>query len=364
MPPRLRPDSTQKFFSFRAQDFAITLLIFVAAVLLCITLNESTTESADSGHVTLIFVLAVAFVSRMTDGYFWGVLSSLVSVFFVNYYFTYPFHAFNFTLSGYPLTFFTMLAVSLSICASTTQAKQQEALRAKAEQEALRANLLRAMSHDIRTPLTSIIGASSTLLEQDAILDSEQKKALLGDISEDAHWLVRVVENLLSITRISGQTAILKEEELIEDVMAETVQKFRKSYPAVSVEVSVPTEPLLIPMDATLIAQVMFNLMENAAIHGGSTTQICLSAEMQPAFSIISVRDNGSGIPAEKLETLFSAAYGSFGSGSADAKRNMGIGLSVCRSIIRAHGGELSARNLSCGAEFTFTLPLNKEDNT
>ena len=193
MPPRLRPDSTQKFFSSRLQDFAVTLLIFVAAVLLCITLNESSTESADSGHVTLIFVLAVAFVSRMTDGYFWGVLSSLVSVFFVNYYFTYPFHAFNFTLSGYPLTFFTMLAVSLSICASTTQAKQQEALRAKAEQEALRANLLRAMSHDIRTPLTSIIGASSTLLEQDAILDSEQKKALLGDISEDAHWLVRVV---------------------------------------------------------------------------------------------------------------------------------------------------------------------------
>ncbi len=363
MPPRLQPDSSQKFFSFHLQDFAITLLIFVGAVLLCITLNESSTESADSGHVTLIFVLAVAFVSRMTDGYFWGVLSSLVSVFFVNYYFTFPFHAFNFTLSGYPLTFFTMLAVSLSICASTTQAKQQEALRAKAEQEALRANLLRAMSHDIRTPLTSIIGASSTLLEHGETLDAGQQKALLSDISEDAHWLVRVVENLLSITRISGQANIRKEAELIEDVMAETVQKFRKSYPAVSVEVAVPEEPLLIPMEATLIAQVLFNLMENAAVHGGTTTKILLSAEVQPEFSIVSVRDNGNGIPPDKLATLFSGAYGSFGKGATDSKRNMGIGLSVCRSIIRAHGGELSARNHSGGAEFTFTLPLNEEDN-
>lgn len=359
-----RPASERSIFPFHWRDLIGTLLIFGGAVLLCLALNNSTTDSEKSGHVTLIFVLAVALVSRVTDGYLWGVLSSLASVFFVNYYFTYPFRAFNFTLAGYPLTFLTMLAVSLSICASTAQSKQQEALRAKAEQENLRANLLRAVSHDIRTPLTSIVGASSTLMELGGSLSDEEKQTLLHDINEDAHWLIRVVENLLSVTRISGQTKLSKEGELIEDVMAETVQKFRRNYGGIEVVVQPPQEVVLVPMDATLIAQVLFNLMENAARHGGTTKTITLTAETTRGYAVVNVRDDGQGIAPEKLQTLFSGTYGSFGSGAPDAKRNMGIGLSVCRSIIRAHGGELSARNHPAGgAEFTFTLPLNEEES-
>ena len=346
----------------RWSDFFVSTTIFFSAIICCVIINQATSESTNSGHVPLIFVLAVALISRMTDGYFFGVLGSLVSVFFVNYFFTYPYWAFNFSISGYPLTFFFMLAVSLIISAATTQIKQQEALRAKAEQETLRANLLRAVSHDIRTPLTSIIGASSTLIEHGAQLDPELHQELLRDINEDAQWLVRVVENLLSITRFSGEASITKVPELIEDVFAEIVQKFRKTYPAITVEVTVPDEVFLVPMDAILVEQVLFNLMENSAQHGIRTTSITLSVEHRAQSALVRLRDDGIGISPEKLPTLFDGTHGNLNKIGSDSRRNMGIGLSVCRSIIRAHGGELSANNIeNGGAEFIFTLPLEEE---
>ena len=341
------------------QDLVASTVIFLSAIICCFVINQSSAESADSGHVPLIFVLAVALISRMTDGYFFGALGSLISVFFVNYFFTYPYWAFNFTISGYPLTFFSLLAVSLIISAATTQIKQQDAIRAKAEQEALRANLLRAVSHDIRTPLTSIIGSSSALLEHGSSFSEEDCRRMLGSINEDAHWLVRVVENLLSITRISGQTNISKEAELIEDVIAESIHKFRKNS-TVTIEAHIPQEVLLVPMDAILVEQVLLNLMENSVRHGGAS-KIDISAEPYGASALIRVRDNGRGIPREKLCTLFDGVHGNIGSSEGDSKRNMGIGLSVCRSIIRAHGGEMTAGNLDCGAEFVFTLPLEEE---
>ena len=341
------------------QDLVASTVIFLSAIICCFVINQSSAESADSGHVPLIFVLAVALISRMTDGYFFGALGSLISVFFVNYFFTYPYWAFNFTISGYPLTFFSLLAVSLIISAATTQIKQQDAIRAKAEQEALRANLLRAVSHDIRTPLTSIIGSSSALLEHGSSFSEEDCRRMLGSINEDAHWLVRVVENLLSITRISGQTNISKEAELIEDVIAESIHKFRKNS-TVTIEAHIPQEVLLVPMDAILVEQVLLNLMENSVRHGGAS-KIDISAEPYGASALIRVRDNGCGIPREKLSTLFDGVHGNIGSSESDSKRNMGIGLSVCRSIIRAHGGEMTAGNLDCGAEFVFTLPLEEE---
>lgn len=341
------------------RDMVVSTVIFLSAIICCFVINQSSAESADSGHVPLIFVLAVALISRMTDGYFFGALGSLISVFFVNYVFTYPYWEFNFTISGYPLTFFSLLAVSLIISAATTQIKQQDALRAKAEQEALRANLLRAVSHDIRTPLTSIIGASSALLEHGSSFSEEDCRQLLGNINEDAHWLVRVVENLLSITRISGQAKISKEAELIEDVIAESVHKFRKNS-AVAIEVQIPQDILLVPMDAILVEQVLLNLMENSVRHGAAS-QISITVEPLGALALVRVQDNGRGIPREKLSTLFDGSHGNIGSHEGDSKRNMGIGLSVCRSIIRAHGGELIGKNTDRGAEFVFTLPLEDE---
>ena len=255
-------------------DFLLTVAILAIATILCTLLRRL---DDGSGYVNLIFVLAVACISRWTEGFFWGTFSSVSAVLFVNFVFTYPYWAFNFTITGYPLTFLAMLTVSIMISAMNTQIKKQEKLRLETEKEAVRANLLRAMSHDIRTPLTSIVGNTAAILDNEDSFSPEQKRRLLEDVNEDAQWLIRMVENLLSITRMSGgQAKIEKECEAAEEIIAVSVSKFTKRFPNIQVTVEVPDEVLMVPMDATLIRQVMMNLLENAAIHGGNVTQIRL----------------------------------------------------------------------------------------
>ena len=277
-------------------DLLLTAAILAMATVLCTLLRRI---DDGSGYVNLIFVLAVATISRWTEGYFWGIFSAVSGVLFVNYVFTYPYWEFNFTITGYPFTFLAMLTVSMMISAMNTQIKKQERLRIETEKEAVRANLLRAMSHDIRTPLTSIVGNTAAILENEDSFSPEQKRRLLEDVNEDAQWLIRMVENLLSITRMSGgQAKIEKDCEAAEEIVGVSVSKFTKRFPAIKVSIEVPDEVLMVPMDATLIRQVIMNLLENAAIHGGNVTQIrvCLSREGTNAcFSVfLSSAENGS----------------------------------------------------------------------
>ena len=252
----------------------------------------------------------------------------------------------------------TFLAVSLITSTLTTQIKQQERLRAESEKEKMRANLLRSVSHDIRTPLTSIMGATSALLENPG-LSQEEQRTLLTDARDDAQWLIRVVENLLSITRMGDtQARISKQPEAAEEVLGEAVRKFRKRFPSISVEVRAPQELLIVPMDPILVEQVLSNLLENAALHGETTTRITLSVQEDGSFARFSVRDNGCGIPKKVLPTLFDGGLKHSETSACDGKRNMGLGLSVCLAIVRAHGGSMEANNLSAGAEFSFRLPL------
>ena len=317
-------------------------------------------------YALLIFVLAVVIISRFTEGYFWGVFSSLFGVICVNFVFTYPFWAFNFRLTGYPLTFLTMLAVSLIISAMNTKIKKQERLRTEAERETMRANLLRAMSHDIRTPLTSIVGNTAAILENEDSFSPEQKRRLLEDVNEDAQWLIRMVENLLSITRMSGgQAKIEKDCEAAEEIVGVSVSKFTKRFPAIKVSIEVPDEVLMVPMDATLIRQVIMNLLENAAIHGGNVTQIRVCLSREGTNACFSVSDNGVGIPKERLSTIFNGGLSGVSHNNFDMKKNMGIGLSVCYTIVKAHDGTMTAENLdSGGACFRFYLPLEEGINS
>lgn len=309
--------------------------------------------------VSLIFMLIVVLTARFTEGYLYGVAVSFVSVICANYVFTYPYLEFDFTSPGYPLTFFTMLTVSLVVSALTSQIKRQEQLRVETERETMRANLLRAVSHDLRTPLTSIVGSAAAILENDDKLDAGQRKALLGNIRDEGQWLIRMVENLLSITRVGDDAVPLnKELEAVEEVLPGVAAKFQKRFPAVELSLSVPDDPLFVPMDAILVEQVLMNLLENAAAHGGST-KIRLSVERQPDAALFTVQDNGSGIPPERLKSIFSPSLVSKAHGS-DGRRDMGIGLSVCLTIVRAHGGEMSAANAEeGGAVFRFTLPTD-----
>ena len=348
---------TKKRLPRTVQDALLTAAILSAAVAICAAMSRIAEGDA---YVGFLFVLAVVFVSRWTEGYFWGIFASFFGVVCVNYVFTYPYWEFNFTMTGYPLTFVTLLAVALIVSAMTTRIKRQERLRLETEREAMRADLLRAMSHDIRTPLTSIVGNTAAVLEDKGALSTEQKRALLRDVNEDAQWLIRMVENILSITRIRGGAERLTTEyEAAEEILGAAAGKFSKRFPQAQVSVEVPDEVLMVPMDATLIQQVVLNLMENAVIHGGAS-HIRLRVERSGTDALFSVSDDGGGIPEKKLATLFDAAKTPAHFGS-DGRKNMGIGLSVCRTIVKAHGGEMQARNNESGAYLCFTLPLKEE---
>lgn len=247
-----------------------------------------------------------------------------------------------------------------------TQIKKQERLRIETEKEAVRANLLRAMSHDIRTPLTSIVGNTAAILENEDSFSPEQKRRLLEDVNEDAQWLIRMVENLLSITRMSGgQAKIEKDCEAAEEIVGVSVSKFTKRFPSIKVSIEVPDEVLMVPMDATLIRQVIMNLLENAAIHGGNVTQIRVCLSREGTNACFSVSDNGVGIPKERLSTIFNGGLSGVSHNNFDMKKNMGIGLSVCYTIVKAHGGTMTAENLdSGGACFRFYLPLEEGINS
>jgi two-component system sensor histidine kinase KdpD len=338
----------------------VTAGILVCAVELCFFLSIA---GSSDGFASPVFVLAVLLISRLTSGYLFGLIAVIFGVVCVNFVFTYPYWAFNVTIAGYPLTFLTFFMVSVITCTLTTQSKQRAELRAENEREKMRANLLRSVSHDIRTPLTSIIGSTSAVLDNPGLSPQEQRELLEG-VRSEAQWLIRVVENLLSITRIgTDQAQITKQMEAAEEIMGEVAQKFRRRFPDIAITVSAPEELLLVPMDPILIRQVLSNLLENAAIHGETTTQVYLELRREGDFACFSVRDNGCGISEKELPTLFDGALKHNRSSTGDEKRNMGLGLSVCLAIVRAHGGAMEAHNLDTGAEFLFRLPL-KEGET
>ena len=229
------------------------------------------------GVAMLIFMLAVFVTSMYTDGYLWGVLASLASVLAVNFAFFTPYFAFNFTLPENLFSGLVMLAVSIMTSTLTTRVKKQEQLRMETEREKMRANLLRAVSHDLRTPLTSIYGACSTVTENYDSLGKEQALKLLREACEDAQWLNRMVENLLSVTRFDGeQVAVKKTPTVLEELLDAVLVKFKKRCPDVPVQLELPEDFVMIPMDSMLIQQVLMNLLENAALHAEGMTKLTL----------------------------------------------------------------------------------------
>lgn len=506
---RLRHADSPAFAFWR--NALIALPVLGAATAVCSVIVR---WAGRSDNIGVIYVLAVVLIARFTTGYLWGIAASIAGVIGTNYYFTYPYHAFNFTISGYPVTFFSMLVVSLVTSTLTVQireharlsakrerrlenlydfnrrllaargtqkivnltleylykfshrtvifytqdpvdggtgeirsreslheamlaapqereaaheafargtrtgrgtpffpqanalylplalqghilgavgvfyekgdlpqenlltllemltaqaamaleqqrlSEEQQAIAVAAEKEKMRTNLLRSVSHDLRTPLTSIIGASSAILENRERVTPETRDKLIGDIHEEAEWLIRLVENLLVVTRISENPAkICKQPEAAEEIAAEAVGRIKKRFPGAKIKVSVPEEFFLIPMDATLVEQVILNLLENAVRHSGSSLPVELNVTVEGEWAVFTVSDRGKGIPPQNLPHIFDG-FPAEGSPSGDSTKGSGIGLSICNSIIKAHGGKISAANRpEGGAVFTFWLP-------
>ena len=344
------------------KDIAITVFILVVAFVISVSFQN---VFGIDEQITTLFAFAVFLISLLTNGYVYGIISSCVSTLAINYAFTFPFFAFDFITPVNLISAVVMITIALLTGALTTKVKRNEEIRLESEKERMRANLLRAVSHDIRTPLTTIYGSAATLLENGDSLSPDQRNLMLQSIQNDSVWLVRMVENLLSVTRLdSDNVKIAKVPTVLDDLIASVLVKFKKRYAAQMVLLSMPEDILIVPMDAMLIEQVLVNLLENAVMHGEGMTKLELRVYAEDQQAVFEVRDNGCGIPKEKLQDLFIGFYEQK-EGSIDShKKNTGIGLSVCATIVSAHGGMISAENLpDGGALFRFTLRLEETVN-
>lgn len=240
-------------------------------------------------------------------------------------------------------------------------AKEREQTAILAKNEQLRANLLRSISHDLRTPLTSISGNASNLISNGNYIDDKTKKQIYEDIYEDSLWLINLVENLLSVTRLEeGKMNINLTTELIGDVISEALKHIHTKSEKQRITVIQSDDLILAKMDARLIVQVLINLLDNAIKYTSSNSQIKIITEQDEKMVRISVADNGNGISDEQKERVFDMFYTGTNK-IADCRRSIGLGLSLCKAIINAHGGEISVSdNKPHGAVFTFTLPIGE----
>ena len=240
-------------------------------------------------------------------------------------------------------------------------AKEKEEAAVIAKNEQLRANLLRAISHDLRTPLTSISGNASNFLSNGDSLDEETKRQLFTDIYDDSMWLINLVENLLSVTRLEDDRLNLNmTSELVADVIDEAMKHLNKKSIEHNISVKYQDEFMLARMDSRLIVQVLINLLDNAIKYTQPGSNICVKVKEQEKMAVFSIADNGSGISDDMKPRIFDMFY----SGSnkvVDSRRSLGLGLYLCKSIVTAHGGTIEVKdNLPNGSVFVFTLPIGE----
>ncbi|MCI8990864.1 MAG: DUF4118 domain-containing protein [Lawsonibacter sp.] len=365
---------------------AIPRNLGVTALFLCAAYWTSSiliTHTGGENNSALVFVLAVALISLLTSGYFYGIAASIIGAFSINVYFMEPYSVFSLSRTGYPVAMLSMVTISCVVCALTARVKRQAleavrrekkakalyeqnerlnaekaAIQLQSERISIRENILRAVSHDLRTPLTSISGAASVLLASPDI--SDKNAAMLADIKQDADGLIVMVENLLSVTRVQDGTIPLKKrEEMLEEVAGDALLATRRRFPDCHVELDLSEDILYLPMDPLLVKQVIVNLLENAIRHSGDLEHIVLCLYRRDDWAVAEVRDQGRGLSPEVLQAIRAGQPMPL---SGDATRGMGIGLSVCQSIIKAHGGFLTAENHpQGGAVFRFGLPTEGE---
>lgn len=240
-------------------------------------------------------------------------------------------------------------------------AREKEEAALIAQKEQLRANLLRSISHDLRTPLTSISGNASNLLSNEEKFDLETKKQLYADIYEDSMWLINLVENLLSVTKIEdGKLNICLRAVLLDEIVTEALQHLSRKKEEHNISYKACDDFIFVKADAGMIMQVIINIVDNAVKYTQKKSEIVISTQKLGNKAIVRIADNGPGILDEKKPFVFDMFY-SGAKNIADSRRSLGLGLSLCKSIITAHGGELQlSDNIPHGAVFTFSLPVEE----
>ncbi len=364
---KLKPNKRK--WSFVIFTFLVHLIITLIGLGLKYFFNAS------DHLISQVYILGVLIIALKTEGYWFGIFSVVLDSLIINYFFTEPLMAFNFSIDTIP-SMIVAFAVSFASTVLTTKVRDQEKIKAESEKEKMRANLLRAVSHDIRTPLTAIYGSTSIVIDSYDDLSKAQKIQLLTDVKNDSIWLVHMMENLLSVTRVAeGEVSLnmtsLSVEELVSNVTArfykrnEKVLQGDELHKAITFKVEMPDHCIFVEGDAILLGQVLLNLLENAIYHAKGMTTLCLSVTDNNKDVIFTVQDDGCGIKPERMSTLFTGTYNSSEKKADSGRRNIGIGLSLCASIVKAHDGTIVAKNKpEGGASFSFTLKKeeDKED--
>jgi two-component system sensor histidine kinase KdpD len=234
-------------------------------------------------------------------------------------------------------------------------AKEAHEERLKAESHNIRNTFLSSVSHDLRTPLAVVAGAASTLMQKDASLDRSDRLELLRTIHEEADRLERIIRNVLNLTRLeSGAISVNKEWQPLEEIIGVVLNRLSEGLEGRPLELKIPSDLPLVPFDTLLMEQVFSNLMENALRHTPPGTPVEIAVTPQKSAIMIEIADHGPGIPAHEEEAIFSKF-----TRSTNTRMGAGIGLSICRAIIEAHGGRIWVENRpGGGAAFKFVIPI------
>jgi Osmosensitive K+ channel histidine kinase len=340
-----------------------TLGIFVVMMLLAVVFNRLRLRQENT---LMVFLTGILVIVVETGSYLCGFVTSVLCVGVFNYFFVEPYYTFyisdiNNVIS---LAIFFLVSIFAGMIASRLQQQiyltsQLEKTKAEIEKEKTRSMLLRSISHDLRSPLTGIAGSSSFLAENYDTIPREDAVALLEDMEKDANSLIRMVENLLNMTRIrDGRLVIRKKSEVLDDLVSDAVSRTVKKGSTHKVVLSPDSGILLVPVDGQLITQVFVNLLDNAVKYTPDGTLITIRTVLSDdgRNAVITVADNGPGIPAGSIDRVFE----NYVTGAeSDKGRGLGLGLPICRTIMEAHGGTIGVHNEpEGGAFFTLTLPL------
>ena len=353
------------------KDFGISLIILAAATIAGYLFKLG---GLTDSNIIMLYIIAVLVISILTSKIYYCLGSSIVGVLVFNYLFTYPEFSFSAHDAGYPVTFLTMFITALiagtlanklkrNTLIAEQNAREKEEAALLAQNEQLRANMLRTISHDLRTPLTSISGNASTLISGGTALDETARQQIYTDIFSESMWLIEMVENLLYATRIEdGRMQLNISVEILDDIVQEAVKHTERTHSKRNIIVDMLDEIIPVMADANLIVQVIVNLMDNAVKYSDENSDVTVTVRRENAYAVISVSDHGTGISDEEKEKVFDMFY-TGGSRSSDSRRSLGLGLALCRSIITSHGGTISVSdNIPNGTVVSFTLPIGEVD--
>lgn len=320
-------------------------------------------------NTILVYITGVVLIAMWTQGRYYSMAGSVCTVVLFNYFFAKPYFSLV-AEAEYFATFFVMLLVSFLISSLTINIKKktEEAARSEemAKQEALRANLLRSISHDLRTPLTGISGNADMLIKHGDELSESTKMEIYEAINDDSRWLINLVENLLSITRIDDNVHVNAQDGIVQEIIDEALHHIDAASANYNIEKHYTDDPLWAKMDHKLMMQVIINIVNNAIKYTPVGSNIDICADKIDNNIEIRIADNGRGIQDSAKTKIFEKFY-SDGKLNGDSRRGLGLGLYLCQLIMQSHMGSIKVTdNQPHGAVFVLNLPaseLNLEHN-